>query len=61
MKRPTDVPGPMAVVVRVAWAPDRRARVLLQLPDGYILIPAPDARRLAATLLDVADEVDEVS
>lgn len=30
----------------------------LQLPTGYVFIPPADARRLAALLLNAADEAD---
>jgi len=54
------VADPVAVECRVAWAPDATARVLLQLPDAYVLMYPADARRVAAMLLAVADAVDEI-
>lgn len=50
---------PVPVEVRPAVAPDGDEMVLLQLPDGFTLMTPESARRIAAMLLNVADEVDE--
>lgn len=50
--------GRFAVVVQPVEAPDGSARVLLQLPDGMMLLLPKDARALAALLTTVAEEVD---
>lgn len=47
------------IEVRPAKAPDGEQMVLLQLPDGFTLMTSHDARRVAAMLLNAADEVDE--
>jgi hypothetical protein len=51
----------MAIQVRGVVAPDGRPSVLLQLPPetSWITTGADDARRIAAALLNVADEIDE--
>jgi hypothetical protein len=51
----------MAIQVRGVVAPDGRLSVLLQLPPdtSWITTGADDARRIAAALLNVADEIDE--
>jgi hypothetical protein len=51
----------MAIVVRVVTDPDGKRSVLLQLPPEacWITTGAADARRLAAALLETADELDE--
>lgn len=55
----THTPGdPIAIEVAALQAPDGAVRVLLQLPTGYVFIPPADARRLAALLLNAADEAD---
>lgn len=51
---------PIPVVIRPATAPDGTQNVLLQLPDGFVLMGTADARQLAKRLLSVADEVDGV-
>ncbi len=50
--------GPVSVEVRVAVGPDGSRRVLLQLPDGYLLTRPDDARTLAGMLEDAAAEAD---
>lgn len=35
--------------------------VLIQLPHGWIVIPPEDARKVAALLMNVADEADEIA
>lgn len=48
--------GAMNVDVAIAQTPDGRPAVLLQLPDGYVLMPrAADARTLAQHLIAAAD------
>jgi hypothetical protein len=56
MKRHT-----VAVMVRIVKDPAGQLSVLLQLPPdtSWITTGADDARRIAATLLNVADELDE--
>jgi hypothetical protein len=50
--------GLFAVEVRPATAPDGRILILLQLPYGHMLLTPEDARRVAAMLSGVADELD---
>lgn len=57
---PTDVPSGFPVLVRVSWGPDKSPRVLLQLPDGYVLVSPLTARRLADALVEVAGEVEDL-
>ena len=45
--------------VMPAVSPDGAARVLLQLPDGYILLLPADARTISAMLVEVADEIEQ--
>jgi len=52
---------PIAVSVELAQTPDGALGVLVQLPDGYVVIDGPGARRLAAMLLDAADAWDQVN
>jgi hypothetical protein len=47
----------IAVTVRVVPSPDGRARVLLQLPDGFVLLTAGPARDIAGRLIVCADEL----
>lgn len=49
--------GPHAVEVRIATAPDGTSMVLLQIPDGYMLLSAGDARRVGASLVAAAAEL----
>jgi hypothetical protein len=49
------------VEVQVAWGPDGVPRVLLQIPDGYLLTTAEAARTVAAMLWDTAAECDDVT
>jgi hypothetical protein len=50
------VPGQrIEIVVRWTVDPEGVDRILLQLPDGFVLLTAPDARRVASLLLDTAD------
>ena len=51
--------GRFPVKVRATDAPDGRVLVLLQLPDGYVLITTADARNVAGTLVEVADEIEK--
>lgn len=46
------------VEVCSAVDPAGRLSVLLQLPDGYIVMQPDGARELAALLVEVADEVE---
>lgn len=48
------------VEVRPVVDPEGRNAVLLQLEDGWLTLPPRDARRLAASLLDCADEVESI-
>jgi hypothetical protein len=48
----------IAVEVRPAVAPDGRTLVLVQLPNGFVLLTPDDARRLAALIVVVADDCD---
>jgi hypothetical protein len=50
--------GIHAVLVTRAAGPDGSARVLIQLPDGYILVQPADARTIAAMLVEVAGEIE---
>jgi hypothetical protein len=47
------------VEVRATVAPDGRRMVLVQLPYGYVIVTPSDARVLALTLSQVADQLDE--
>ncbi len=48
--------GPVPVEVRVATAPDGEINVLLQLPDGYVLMHPDAAEIVAANIVDMAAE-----
>ena len=50
--------GTFPVEVRAATAPDGSAMVLLQIPDGYLLMTGTGARLVAELLDAAADEVD---
>ena len=50
--------GTFPVEVRAATAPDGSAMVLLQIPDGYLLMTATGARLVAELLDAAADEVE---
>ena len=51
--------GAMGVDVRIATTPDGAPAILLQLPDGFVLLPRPnDARAIAAALTAAADTLD---
>jgi hypothetical protein len=50
--------GRFKVEVDPTVAPDGQEMVLLQLPDGHILMTAEDARRVAAMLEDAAAVVE---
>lgn len=53
------IPGVLAVDVAIVADPAGRRALLLQLPNGYILIHRPaDVRRLSAVLLDGADRLE---
>lgn len=45
------------VEVRATIAPDGRRMVLVQLPDGYVIVTPTDARSLAFALAQVADQL----
>lgn len=49
--------GAFAVEVHTVTAPDQTRRILLQLPDGFILLRADDAAQVAAMLLDASDQL----
>ena len=55
------VPGePTEITVRWAMSPDGRPRVLLQLPDAFVLLAAEDALELAYLLqLTVAGQGEQ--
>lgn len=48
------------IEIRPVMAPDGQLGVLLQLPDGYVVIRADGARRLAGLLEEVAAEIETV-
>jgi hypothetical protein len=52
----------IAVEVRKVTDPAGDPGVLIQLPpgDSWVVLSAADARRIAAALLDTADELDPV-
>lgn len=50
--------GPVEVEVRPTEAPDGRMNVLLQLPDGYVVMHPSDARDIAARLTIAAEEAE---
>lgn len=49
--------GPQRVEVRQVADPDGQPAVLLQLPDGWLVVTPREARRVAGLLLAVADEI----
>jgi hypothetical protein len=55
--------GPLDVTCGLVRDPDYGPRVLLQLPApmSYVLTDAANARKLAAALLDAADELDSLA
>lgn len=55
---PVGPPVLAELVVRPALAPDGRKVVCLQLPYGYLLCSADDARRTAEALSAAADELE---
>lgn len=51
--------GPILVEVDLRRAPDGDLAVLLQLPDGYVLIPNPEeARDLALKIHEAANALE---
>jgi hypothetical protein len=48
----------LAVRVAVVKDPALKLGVLLQLPDGYVVLSLSDATRVAAALLDAGDELE---
>jgi hypothetical protein len=50
--------GELPVIVMVVPDPEGRLKVLLQLPDGFVLMWPDGARRVAAALVGTADELD---
>lgn len=56
MAQPDKVP----ITVRPALDPAGLTGVLLQLPDGWLIVAPEAARQLAATLIDVADETEAI-
>jgi len=54
------VPGqPVEIVVRWAMSPDGDERVLLQLPDGFVLLTPEDALEVAYLLAKTVSRQDE--
>lgn len=51
--------GVHAVVVRRVVDSAGSTRVLLQLPDGFMLVWPADARLIAGMLVEVADEIEQ--
>jgi hypothetical protein len=51
--------GRFPIEVSATTAPDGRTMVLLQLPDGHVLMTSDDARKIAALLTLTAEEVDD--
>ena len=49
--------GDFEVEVRPAIAPDGRTMVLLQLPDGHILMNPEDATKVALLIIDTVMEI----
>lgn len=50
--------GLTVVEVRLAKDPEGEVRVLLQLPDSFVLLWADDARAVALAMLAACDEVE---
>lgn len=50
--------GPIAFGIEVVDDPHGRRGVLMQMPNGYIILPPQGARQLAASLLNAADQAD---
>ena len=48
---------PVEIEVGVVTAPDETWMVLLQLPDGYAVVPAEAALRIAEELIAAAHQV----
>lgn len=51
--------GRFPIEVSATTAPDGRTMVLLQLPDGHVLMTPNDARKVAALLTLTAEEADD--
>jgi hypothetical protein len=51
----------LAVRVSVVRDPEQKFGVLLQLPDGYVVMSLADARRITAALLNACDELEEMA
>lgn len=51
----------LEVEVGSAVAPDGQLMVLLQIPNGYLLMAPAGARELAGLLVEVAAEVEAVN
>ena len=49
--------GTWAVEVKATTDPDGRRAVLLQLPHGFVVMNARDALHVAASLVEVVDEM----
>lgn len=47
------------LVIRPDHDPAGRPCVVVQLPDSWITLLPPDARRFAAALIDAADEAEQ--
>ena len=58
-RKRAEQPYPLTVTVDLVDDPRMGKAVLLQLPDGYVVTTAEDARRVAAALIDVADRIPE--
>lgn len=53
-------PGAMEVEVRLVPDPEGKPAILLQLPDGFVLMTRPgDARKVAGLLVAAASALEE--
>jgi len=48
----------LAVRVAVVKDPAKKLGVLLQLPDGYVVLSLDDARRVATALIDAGHDLE---
>ena len=51
----------IAVRVKVVRDPEKQLGVLLQLPDGYVVLSLDDARRVATALIDAGHELEAMA